>query len=149
MSKIIRRLAVALVLLLSFSGICNAQETPYTEGSVWSLRFVKTKPGMTDEYLRNLAATWKVSEDALKKEGTILSYTILLGESANPQDFDIVVMSQYKNMAAFDGLRDKEREIDRQLFGADTEQKDKQLMVDWVQLREIYGGKIMREITFK
>ena len=30
---------------------------PYTEGTVWSLTFVRTKSGMSNEYIRNLASS--------------------------------------------------------------------------------------------
>jgi hypothetical protein len=150
MSKSMSKLAIALVVLLSCSGILQARgEAPYTEGSVYSVGFIKTKPGMTDEYLKSLAANLKGLVTQEKNEGIVLSYKILMGTWANPQDFDIMILIEYKNMASFDGLRDKTDVINQQLFGSDADKKDEQIMASRVQMREIYGGKLMREITLK
>ena len=150
MIKPLRRLTVALVLLLSCAGIYIARgEAPYTEGSVYNVALIKTKPGMTDQYLKNLAANGKAVIAEEKAEGIVLSYKILLGESANPQDFDIIILIEFKNMATFDGLREREDAIDQKLLGADAEKKDQQIMIDRAQIREIYGNKLMREITLK
>ena len=47
--------AAALIVSLSLPAQGAAQGLPYTEGSVWSVGFVKTVPGMTNDYYRNLA----------------------------------------------------------------------------------------------
>ena len=77
---------------------------------------VKTKPGMSDDYLKALAKLFKATNDEMKKQGLILDYKILLGDSANPHDFDVLLMVEFKNMAAFDGLRKKSiRSVTRSL----------------------------------
>jgi hypothetical protein len=150
MSKSMSKLAIALALLLSCSGIFQARgEVPYTEGSLYYVAFIKTKPGMTDEYLKSLAANQKVFVTEEMNEGIVLSYKILNGVSANPQDFDIIILIEYKNMASQDGLRDKMDAINQKLFGSDADKKDEQRMASRVQMREIYGEKLMREITLK
>src|ERR1700751_1383638 len=150
MLKPLQRLSVALVLLLNCAGIYIARgEAPYTEGSVYSVAFIKTKPGMTDEYIKSLAANSKPLIAEEKAEGIVLSYKILLGESANPEDFDLIILIEFKNMGAFDGLREKLDAIDQKLLGADADKKDEQVMIDRAQIREIFGSKLMREITLK
>jgi hypothetical protein len=150
MLKPLRRLTVAFVLLLSCAGTYIASgEAPYTEGSVYSVAFIKTKPGMTDEYIKSLAANSKPLIAEEKAEGIVLSYKILLGESANPEDFDLIILIEFKNMGAFDGLREKLDAIDQKLLGADADKKDEQVMIDRAQIREIFGSKLMREITLK
>ena len=54
--------AAALLLSLSLPAQSVAQGLPYTEGSVWSIGFVKTVPGMTNDYYRNLADNWLVGD---------------------------------------------------------------------------------------
>ena len=88
------------------SAISFAQsDAPYTEGTVWNVTLVKAKFGMTDEYLKGLAKTFKGTLDEAKKQGLVLDYKILIGDAANPQDFDILLMVESKNMAAFDSAR--------------------------------------------
>ena len=74
------------ILVISFPTINSAQGLPYAEGTVWDITFVRTKPGMDNEYLRNLAAEWQKQNDELKKQGLILSYKILSGSAANQEN---------------------------------------------------------------
>ncbi len=120
---------------------------PYTEGAVWQITMVKTKTGMSDDYLKALAKIFKTTNDEAKKQGIIIDYKILAGDSATQQDFDMLLMVEYPNMAALDGLRDKTDPIATKLVGTDDQQRD--LAVKRLQIREIMGGKLMREITLK
>ena len=139
-------------MLTAFSfvaaSLCLGQsDAPYTEGPVWTISMVKTKPGMADDYLKNLAQIYKAVNDEAKKQGIIMDYKILLGNDSTPQDFDILLMQEFKNMAAFDGLRDKTDPIARKLIGSEDVQR--QGAVKRMEIREIMGNKLMREITLK
>ena len=120
---------------------------PYTEGSVWELTMVRTKPGMDDDYLKNLAQAYKSTSEEAKKQGIIMDYKILLGDPANKEDFNILLMVEYKNMAAFDGLRQKTDPIAQKMIGG--EEQLRQGSMKRMELREILGAKTMREITLK
>src|SRR6266436_1116822 len=117
--------AVALAALsLSIVSVCSAQsDAPYTEGPVWEITMVKAKYGMGDEYLKGLAKTFKGTLDEAKKQNLILDYKILLGDAANAQDFDILLMVESKNMAAFDNSREKFDPIARKIEGSPDEQR--------------------------
>jgi hypothetical protein len=136
-------LAVALSSSLSF----GQSDAPYTEGSVWEITMVKTKPGMSDDYLKGLAKTFKGTLDEAKKQDLIMDYKILIGDSANPHDFDILLMVESKNMAAFDNAREKFDPIARKVEGSLDQQKS--LAVKRLDIREILGNKLMREVTLK
>ena len=139
-------------MLTAFSliaaSLCLGQsDAPYTEGPVWTISMIKTKPGMADDYLKNLAQIYKAVNDEAKKQGIIMDYKILLGNDSTPQDFDILLMQEFKNMAAFDGLREKTDPIARKLIGSEDVQR--QGAVKRMEIREIMGNKLMREITLK
>jgi hypothetical protein len=135
-------------LSLGISSLCFAQsDAPYTEGPVWNITMVKVKPGMGDEYLKSLAKTLKLSLEEGKKQNLIVDYKILLGNAATPQDFDILVMVESKNMAALDNGREKFDPIARKTVGTTDQQQAMQ--VKRLDIREIMGVKIMREITLK
>src|SRR5438045_9587738 len=86
-------LIVSIAVCTAFTALCRAQsDAPYTEGPVWTVTMVKTKAGMTDEYLKSLAKTLKASLDEAKKQNLVVDYKILLGNAATLQDFDILVM---------------------------------------------------------
>ncbi len=158
------KIMFSAVLVLGLVGLCSAQTTsstttsttttassgstaPYTEGAVWDITMVKTKPGMSDDYLKNLAHAYKSTSDEAKKQGIIMDYKIFIGDAAGHDDFDILLMVEYKNMAALDGLRDKTDPIAQKLIGGEDQQR--QGSVKRMEIREILGTKTMREITLK
>ena len=141
-------LAITAALLTAWAGLSSAQsDAPYTEGPVWQITLVKTKYGMSDDYLKGLARTFKGTLDEAKKQNLILDYKILLGDAANPQDFDIMLMTSSKNMAALDNAREKFDPIARKIEGNPDEQRA--TATKRLEIREILGGKLMREITLK
>jgi hypothetical protein len=108
---------------------------------------VKAKYGMGDEYLKGLAKTFKGTLDEANKQNLIMDYKILLGDSADSHDFDILLMVEQKNMASFDNSREKFDPIARKIEGTPDQQVA--TATKRVELREILGTKIMREITLK
>ena len=66
-------LAVIAAFALSVVGHVFAQsDAPYTEGPVWAITMVKTKAGMSDDYLKMLAKIFKAENEELKKAGAAL-----------------------------------------------------------------------------
>jgi len=120
---------------------------PYTEGSVWEITMVRAKAGMSDDYLKNLAKAYKSTSDEAKKQGIIMDFKILMGDAANADDFDILLMVQYKNMAALDGLREKTDPIAAKLIGGEEQLREGS--IKRMEIRDILGSKTMREITLK
>jgi hypothetical protein len=125
----------------------TGSSAPYTEGSVWTLSMIKTKTGLGDEYLKQITGTVKPVYDEAKKQKIILSYKILDGEASDPHDFNILILVEYPNMAAFDTLRDKMDPLLAKVMGSEEQRKD--MAVKRLDVREILGTKTMREITLK
>ena len=141
-------LVAGVVLFAAFAGLCSAQsDAPYTEGPVWNITMVKAKSGMTDEYLKGLAKTLKGTLEEAKKQNLVLDYKILLGNAATRQDFDILILVESKNMAALDNGREKFDPIARKVVGTTDQQQA--MAVKRLDIREIIGTKLMREITLK
>src|SRR5438552_14866550 len=148
--KITKTMQIVALAALSvgIASQCSAQsDAPYTEGPVWNVTMVKTKAGMSDEYLKELAKTLKASLEEAKKQNLVVDYKILLGDAATPQDFDILIMVESKNMAAQDNAREKFDPIARKVVGTTDQQQS--LAVKRLDIREIVGTKLMREITLK
>jgi len=159
--KFTKIFTATLIIAAAAVSVCSAQNSakaavtttttqstaPYTEGGVWQITMVKTKPGMSDDYLKALAKIFKSTNDEAKRQGLITDYKILAGDAATQQDYDILLMVEYPNMAALDGLRDKTDPIAAKAIG--TEDQQRQLAVKRLEIREIMGGKTMREITLK
>ena len=149
MKKITIALFSMLFASLLISSTLLAQDAPvYTEGSVWNLTFVKIKANMGEDYLKGLSKTWKSSMDELVRQKLLKSYKILMGDAANPQDFDLILMTEFENYASFDPdpERDKKRdEVEKKIRDAMGEEFQK-TVANYSTLREITGRKTMREI---
>ena len=138
-------LIVLLVIALSFNSF--AQERTYKDGSAWTVSFVQVKNGMGRDYLNSLKTTWKVVQDEGIKQGLILSYKIFEGSAANPDDWQIMLMVEYKNLASMEGNEDKWDAIQKKVVGSEEDQK--KLREIRVNMRTMYGSKTMREVVYK
>ena len=142
------QLAVIAAFALSVAAPCFAQsDAPYTEGPVWLITMVQTKAGMSDEYLKMLAKIYKSTNEEAKKQNIIMDYKILVGDASNPQDYDILLMQEVSNMATLDGLRERLDPIEKKINGSVDAQR--QGAVKRMEVREIMGNKLMREVTLK
>src|SRR2546421_12653380 len=113
------RLLLALAIAWTLATVVLAQESSpavaksggsnasYNEGPVWTLTMIKTKTGLADEYFKQITGTVKPVYDEEKKQKVILDYKILSGEASDPHDFNILILVEYANWAAFDNLREK------------------------------------------
>ena len=137
--------ATLALMLAAQTGL--AQDKPYKEGSVWTVTFIKVRPGMMDTYLRDLGANRKKLMEQAKKDGLILSERLLSGDATGREDFDLILMVEYKNWGAFDGLSDKFRTLAEKMVG--SEDKQTQMMVKRTEVREILGSKTMQEIYLR
>jgi hypothetical protein len=142
-------LSVLFFMLMMVSSVLQAQDAPvYTEGSVWNLTFVKLKANMGDDYLKGLSKTWKASMDELVKQKLIKSYKILSGEASNPQDFDLILMTEFENFAAMDPNPEKDKirdNVEKKVRDALGEEFEKTVS-SYSTMRDITGRKTMREI---
>src|SRR5438132_14007650 len=125
----------------------GGSSAPYNEGPVWTLTMIKTKTGLSDEYFKQITGTVKPVYDEEKKQKIILDYKILNGEASDPHDFNILILVEYSNWAAFDNLRDKMDPVIAKVMGSEEQRRD--LAVKRLDIREILGTKTMREITLK
>ncbi len=138
-------LVVVLAIALSTNGF--AQERTYKDGSAWMVSFVQVKNGMGMDYINSLKTTWKAVQDEGIKQGLILSYKIFEGNASNPDDWQIMLMIEYKNMAAMEGNEDKWDAISKKVVGSEEDQKKLREMR--VNMRTMYGTKLMREVVYK
>src|SRR5262245_48529834 len=133
----------ALVVTTTIAPIASAaDEAPYTEGSVFNIEFIRVKAGFGDDYLAGLGQTWKKIMDEAKKQGLILSYRVLRTDAANRDDWNLMLMVEYKNQAALDGLEPKMRAIAGSIVG--NQDKRREIATKRLEVRENVGGKLAR-----
>lgn len=139
-------LSFAIAICLSAAGGAFAQEA-YRDGTVWSVSFIKVKPGMFDVYVRDLAGTRKPLMEEAQRQGLIVSSRMLAGDSMGNGDFNLMLLVEYKNWAAFDGLSAKFEALNKSTIG--STEKQQQIMIKRVDMREIIGGKNFQEVHFR
>ncbi len=139
----------ALFILSNYNMSFGQEEDLTTPGSVWEMTFVKVKPHAGEQYIQGLKKTWKSSMDEFVKAGLIKSYKILWGDVANQEDFNMLLMIEHENFAAFDPNPEREKkfeEIEKRIQdGLGDEYK--KIVEGYASLRELLGNKVMREIT--
>jgi hypothetical protein len=142
-----RILVVIVLLVVVFSTGSFAQDRTYKDGSAWTVSFVQVKNGQGIDYLNSLKTTWKAVQDEAIKQGLIVSYKIFEGTASNPDDWQIMLMVEYKNLAGMEGNEDKWEAIQKKVVGNEEDQK--KLREIRVNMRTMYGTKLMREVVYK
>jgi hypothetical protein len=141
-------LLLSAAILTASTSLTFAQEDhAYTEGPVLVVNFVRTQPGMFDEYMRYLDKTYKPLLDEAKKAGIIVDWAIYQGRTRDPQDADLVFTITYKNMAAFDNLQARMDPLAKKTFGSLP--KAAAAAVDREKLRKEVGSQLVRQLILK
>ncbi len=139
-------LAVLLVAVTSFSVYAQVKR-PFRPGSVWTLAFIRMKPGMEVAYLNYIATTWKANQEAFKKEGLILSYKVLTTQGHSPSDYNIILMTEFKDLATMEANEPKADALAQKVEGDDTKQM--QGYKERADIREIIGDRLAREMVLE
>jgi hypothetical protein len=111
------------------------------------VNFVRTQPGMFDEYMRYLDKTYKPLLDEAKKAGIIVDWAIYQARARDPQDADLVFTITYKDMAAFDNLQARMDPLAKKAFGSLP--KAAAAAVDREKLRKEVGSQLVRQLILK
>ena len=136
----------ALVLGLTPGAV--AQDRPYTEGPVMNVSYIRVKPGMFDKYVKWLATDWKRNMEAQKKEGIILDYAVYSSPQSREGDWNMVLTSTYKNMAALDNLRDRAEPLANRTSSTTPEQRAQQ-GIERGAMRDQLGSRLLRQLQLK
>ena len=120
---------------------------PFHDGSVWTIQFIRVKPGMQNTYLNYIATDWKRNQDAAKQAGLIQSYKVLTTEGHGTTDWNMLLMTEVKDLATLDANRDKVDALMQKVIGDDSKQvqgyKDREAM------REPVGDRLAREVVLE
>ena len=137
---------VFLVLIVGISVFAQVNR-PYRNGSVWNIAFIRMKPGMETAYLNYLAGPWKANQEAAKKDGLILSYKVIGAEGHTPGDWNLMLMTEYKNLATMEANEDKGDALAQKMVGND--EKQMQGYKDRSEIREVMADRLAREIVLE
>jgi hypothetical protein len=120
---------------------------PYHNATVWNISYIRIKPGMDTAYMNYLAGSWKAEQEAQKKDGNILSYKVMSVEGHTPNEFNLMLMTEYKNLATMEANEDKADAVTQKVIGNDeTQMKGYN---DRSAIREVMGDRLAREIILE
>ena len=140
-------LLLAAILTVSTSVTRAQEDHAYTQGPVTIVSFVRTEPGMFEEYLRYLSNTYKKLIETQKKQGIVTDYAIYQTLPRGPQDADLILTVTYKNMAAFDELQARADPVVKQLFGSLS--KAASASAERGKMRKDVGSQMVRQLNLK
>ena len=137
---------IALVLTLSVVVFAQVNR-PYRNGTVWSIGFIRMKPGMDTAYLSYIAGDWKREQEALKKDGQIISYRVLQTEAHGSTDWNLMLLTEYKDLATYERNLDKADALLQTVIGDDNKQR--QGYRERLEIREVLADRLAREIVLE
>jgi hypothetical protein len=131
--------AVSAVLSLgSLATVAYADGRDWNDGPVQNVSFIRTVDGHFDDYMHWLATTYKKQQDAAKAAGLITRYEVLVAQPHNPQDANIILITEYKNWAALDHLGSKLDQVSAKVEGSvDAANKSQ---ADRAKIRTVLGS---------
>lgn len=147
--------AIALFLgLLVSATATQAQDEPKTkDGSVFTVGMVRTGANTDQDYLDQLAGYWIPQMEAAQAQGLILSYRVLSGNFSNADDFNVMMLVEYPNLAALDPDPAREAKWKAIRDGLTTKiggpDKLKAMRTGLNDLRTYQGEKVMRTVLVK
>jgi hypothetical protein len=146
MSRPIRALFFTFALFTISTA--QADDRAYEDGgSVWTVGYIETKAGHFDDYIADLNQTWRRYLDEQKKDGDVLSYKMIPIAFPRDGEPDLMLMVEYKNWAAFDRGNEYFDKLAVKLQGGVDQAT--QSNIDREELRNLRGGFVGQEITFK
>jgi hypothetical protein len=137
----------AVLSLGSLATVAYADGRDWNDGPVQSVTFIRTVDGHFDDYMRWLATTYKKQQEAAKAAGLITRYEVLVAQSHNPQDADIILITEFKNWAALDHLGSKLDQVSAKVEGSvDAANKS---AADRAKIRTVLGSDLAQVAELK
>src|SRR5580765_5174506 len=98
--RIFSSLLFVSLLIVTVGG---AQSTSESQKPVWTMESMKVKPGMFGITLGYLDDNWMRVREEAKRQGAVLSYHRIAEEGLQESDMEVILLTEYKNQAAYDG----------------------------------------------
>jgi hypothetical protein len=140
-------IAAALGLIAATPAFAENAGPAWDKGPVWDFGQVKTVDGHFDDYMAWLAGPWKAQEEALKKQGYIISYKVLVVADPREGEPDIILATEYPNMAAMDHSTAEEYRVQANIWGTMTKANQEEAARG--AIRTLKGEMVLREAILK
>lgn len=149
-----KRLSLVVTVLV---GSCLAlpalAQEHYTEGPVWTMTYIRTRPGKTDDYMKYLRGSFAATTSEQKKQGLILDSKIFVNTPRDANDWDIAIATLYPSFGKaldFDQADDDKRKaIAEKQFKTGDLSKQQEITSPRLGMRDVVGSRVIREVTLK
>jgi len=131
-----------IIVMISFT--VQAEDKPYTLGTVWEVSYIQVNDGKLEDYLKNLNSGYYPIYEEFKKKGWITSYKAISFNRNNPGDWNLMLLTEYPNWATFDRKEEEWEAVVDQVFKNKEAQEDSD--EDRENIRVLWGSKVGREI---
>jgi len=136
---------VCLCLLLASAAVAQDQ---YTEGTVERVNLIRILPGHFNGFMEDIKSNLQPIWEAEKANGLILNYHVFFNQTkSNPDDWDIGVTLEYKNMASLDGLAQKVLDLRMKQYG--DKGKEQKVIDKRVESAQTVASYLIRNVTMK
>jgi hypothetical protein len=139
--------AGALLTLTTLTTTALADGRDWNDGPVINVASIRTVDGHFDDYMHWLATAYKKQQEAAKKAGLITAWRVIVIEPRGPNEPDILLVTEYKNWAALDGLGGKFDAILVQTEG--SVEKANQTEVERAKIRTVLGSRTQQQALLK
>jgi hypothetical protein len=143
MNRSLTRAVIALTFMLVAAATAHAQQRPYTEGPVINVTEIRTKPGQFENYMNYIFGDYARLMEAQQAAGLIVAWGVYTVQPRSPDEADVILTTVYANMAAFDGLADREEAIVQRVLNRNREQAE----AGYAQresMRTLIGSSLLR-----
>jgi hypothetical protein len=140
-------ICLGVCLLLLGASVYAQMVRPTHAGTVWQISFIHVKPGMDSAYNKYLASDWKKEQEALKAAGIVLSYKVIGTEAHSSNDWNLMLMVEYKDLASVEANEDKVDALLQKMVGGD--EKVMQGYKERSDIREVLGTRLAREVILE
>jgi len=141
--KMKKILFTIITVVIAFT--IQAGDKPYTLGTVWEVSYIKVNDGKLEDYLKNLNSGYYPIYEEYKKKGWITSYKAISFNRNNPDDWNLMLLTEYPNWATFD-RKEKEWEavVDEVFKNKKAEESSNE---DRKNIRVLWGSKVGVEMV--
>jgi hypothetical protein len=139
--------AVTVLALITPTSPARADGRDFNDGPVVNSAYIRTVDGHFDEYMHWLATTYKQQQEAAKAAGLITNWRVLVVEPRNPQDPDIILVTEFKNWAALDHLGGKLDQVSAKVEGSVEAAAKSE--ADRAKIRTVLGARTSQEAILK
>lgn len=140
-------ISMMIVLPVAHSQTARIALETYDEGPVWQIMTFRTPPGKTEMYLKNIATVWEHQLKLAVEKNVLLDYKVLTKWSSSPDDWNVMVVEIFPDMASYDTFWEDWASIDAET----VETPEFQERFDRLQTTdtEFLGTVFAREVRLK